>query len=269
MKYNLFRIAFHLLTAVFLTLTTQVGGLIYIFSVFKFPKVKKNYRIKRIALFSILYLTSSYLIIPNIAPLFGRIQIENSNILKPHNFITKLCNRNYITPKLNIVLKAVSKNLNKEFPKIKLIYLDANFPFFDGFPLLPHLSHNDGKKIDLSFIYVDTANHLTNLKPSNSGYGVYSTSTKNEFNQTNICIEKGYWQYDFTKYLTFGQSKKELKISKTATAKLIQLLLEKKEVSKLFIEPHLKKRLNLNNSKIRFHGCQAVRHDDHIHFQIR
>ncbi|MFT5619364.1 MAG: hypothetical protein ACI85I_002607, partial [Arenicella sp.] len=38
---------------------------------------------------------------------------------------------------------------------------------------------------------------------------------------------------------------------------------------KVFIEPHLKTRLGLENySKIRFHGCQAVRHDDHIHVQL-
>jgi len=33
--------------------------------------------------------------------------------------------------------------------------LDANFPFFDGFPILPHLSHNDGNKIDIAFYYGD------------------------------------------------------------------------------------------------------------------
>ncbi|WP_430412782.1 hypothetical protein [Kordia sp.] len=31
----------------------------------------------------------------------------------------------------------------------------------------------------------------------------------------------------------------------------------------------LKRRIrNLASSKIRFHGCYAVRHDDHIHLQI-
>ena len=40
-------------------------------------------------------------------------------------------------------------------------------------------------------------------------------------------------------------------------------------IEKVFIEPHLKTRLNLTSNKIRFHGCQAVRHDDHIHLQVK
>ena len=167
------------------------------------------------------------------------------------------------------VLTDISLRFNQEFPNIKVIYLDANFPFFDGFPLLPHLSHNDGKKIDLTFIYENKEREITNLKPSKSGYGVFEAPIKGELSQIEICKQNGFWQYDFTKYLTFGSTKEHFKLSKKATKTLIQLILKNSEVSKLFIEPHLKKRLKLNNSKIRFHGCRAVRHDDHIHFQIR
>jgi hypothetical protein len=163
----------------------------------------------------------------------------------------------------------VSSSLNREFPKTKLIYLDANFPFFNGFPLLPHLSHNDGKKIDLSIIYEDGNKNITNLKPSNSGYGIFVKAIKNKTNQTSICKQNGYWQYDFTKHFTFGSNKTNLNLSEKATRKLIQILCAKEQISKIFIEPHLKKRLKLLNSKVRFQGCQAVRHDDHIHFQIR
>lgn len=38
-------------------------------------------------------------------------------------------------------------------PQIRISYLDANFPFKDGFPLLPHLSHDDGRKVDIAFMY--------------------------------------------------------------------------------------------------------------------
>jgi len=38
---------------------------------------------------------------------------------------------------------------------------------------------------------------------------------------------------------------------------------------KIFIEPHLVKRLKLASNKIRFQGCRAVRHDDHLHVQLR
>ncbi len=170
---------------------------------------------------------------------------------------------------MNLILEDISKTLSNNNQDIQLVYLDANFPFFDGFPLLPHLSHNDGKKIDISFIYNDLNGNITNLKPTNSGYGVFVEPTKNELHQTTICKEKGFWQYDFTKYFTLGTVNDNLKLSNKFTKALINHILKHKEVTKVFIEPHLKNRLQLKNSKIRFHGCRAVRHDDHIHFQIK
>ena len=70
------------------------------------------------------------------------------------------------------------------------------------------------------------------------------------------------------KYLTLGKRNENLKISNEATKYLIQQIANDKAVQKIFIEPHLKQRFGLRNGKIRFHGCHAVRHDDHIHVQI-
>lgn len=39
-------------------------------------------------------------------------------------------------------------------------------------------------------------------------------------------------------------------------------------VKKILIEPHILERLNIQHPKIRFQGCRAARHDDHIHFQL-
>ena len=51
---------------------------------------------------------------------------------------------------------------------------------------------------------------------------------------------------------------------------MIRLFAQEKEVQKIFLEPHLKSRLGLNEfEKIRFQGCKAARHDDHIHVQLR
>ena len=42
------------------------------------------------------------------------------------------------------------------------------------------------------------------------------------------------------------------------------------QIKKIFIEPHLKQRLGLQKeNKIRFHGCGAVRYDDHKHVQLQ
>jgi len=217
----------------------------------------------------VLYLITTFLIIPKLAPIWGREPIKDTKLIQAHTFFTKLLNRNYVHPELNKVLQRVSISLNNKHNGIKLYYLDANFPFIDKFPLLPHLSHNDGRKIDLSLIYQNEKGVLTNKKQAISGYGAYVDPNSKEKSQATKCKKKGYWQYDFPKYMTFGRINKDLIFSKKATKYLINELVNQTSIQKIFIEPHLKNRMKLTQSKIRFHGCQAVRHDDHIHIQIK
>ena len=40
-------------------------------------------------------------------------------------------------------------------------------------------------------------------------------------------------------------------------------------VERVFVEPHLVRRLAVASPLIGFQGCRAARHDDHIHFQVR
>ncbi len=255
-------ILIHFLLVVLLTILTQIGGLIWLFSVIISIKLKKKKRF----VFPIIYLFFNLLIIPPIAKHFGRetLPVFSEN-LKPRNWVYPLLFRNYVKPELKNLLLKSSENLNQN--GISLTYLDANFPFYEGFPLLPHLSHNDGRKVDISFMYLNEDDESTNKKPSVSGYGVYSNSDNNYTSKD--CKEKGYWQYDFPKYLTFGKIN-DLDLDTKGTKTLIQELLSNSKTQKIFIEPHLKKTLGLSNqNKIRFHGCQAVRHDDHIHLQIK
>jgi len=170
---------------------------------------------------------------------------------------------------LQLAIANIALKFRKKHPKIKIVYLDANFPFINGFPLPPHLSHNDGKKIDVSFVYQELSGTITNKKPSFSGYGVYEIPKYREYNQSKICIDKGYWQYDFVKFLTLGTINNKLIFSEKVTKDLLLAIVHQKEIGKVFIEPHLKNRLQLPNNKIRFQGCKAVRHDDHIHFQLK
>jgi len=64
-------------------------------------------------------------------------------------------------------------------------------------------------------------------------------------------------------------SRKDLKFDQSNTKKLVEKIVRDPLTQKLLIEPHLKNRMNLSNNKIRFQGCHAVRHDDHIHHQIK
>ena len=252
-----------------MTVVTQIGGIIYLIAILLVKKSAEKKRLKRIGIFTGLYLLTTFLIVPSVAPTFGREKIKESEFLKAHSFFYKLANRNYVRPELNKSIGQIATEFERQHTGIKMVYLDANFPFINKFPLLPHLSHNDGKKIDVSLIYENNDGQLTNKKPSVSGYGVYEMPTQKEYDQTEVCKEKGNWQYDFPKYLTLGTINKGIEFSEKGTQQLVKLIIKQKNIGKLFIEPHLKVRLNLNNRKVRFHGCQAVRHDDHIHFQLK
>ena len=259
----------HFIIIILLTVVTQIGGILYFAAILVIKNNTEKRNLKRIFTFVALYLFSTFFVVPHIAKLFGREKIKETEIIQANTFFTKLLNRNYVKPSLNNVFQKISINFEKKQKGIKIIYLDANFPFIDKFPLLPHLSHNNGKKIDLSLIYELNNGEIINKKPSISGYGVYENPKKKEIKQFEICSKKGYWQYDFPKYLTFGKINKEILFSEKATKDLLNSILKQPEIGKIFIEPHLKIRMNLKNSKIRFHGCKAVRHDDHIHLQIK
>ncbi|MEQ8686096.1 MAG: hypothetical protein RIE86_12430 [Imperialibacter sp.] len=159
--------------------------------------------------------------------------------------------------------------MEAKFGGTKTNYLDANFPFFDQFPLLPHLSHNDGKKLDLAFYYIQ-GNSRSDSAPSFIGYGVYDEPKSGESDYPAICKQKGYWQYGLLSSVVPQWNKGDYKLDIVRTTELIKMLAVEHATSKVFIEPHLKQRWHLGRfDKIRFHGCQAVRHDDHIHIQIQ
>jgi hypothetical protein len=163
-------------------------------------------------------------------------------------------------------LIATAKSL--ESTGVELRYLDASFPFINNFPLLPHLSHNDGRKIDLSLVYETEDGQVTTKQKSRSGYGAFTGPESHEYDQIEKCVEGGYWQYDFPKYLTLGRINPGLQFSESGTKLVIKQLLKQSGVRKIFIEPHLKNRLDLTSNRVRYHGCQAVRHDDHIHVEL-
>lgn len=262
-----FKISLKLFIFLTLTVFTQIGGIVLIISEILSKKIGGIKIWFRLLIFTGLYVIFTMLLVPKFAMVLGREQVINTKCIRPTNYMTILLNRNYVKPELNVLLKHVVERLKGT--GIKIQYLDANFPFIDKFPLLPHLSHNDGKKIDLSLVYETKEGKITSNQKSNSGYGVFVEPKLNEVNQVRTCIEQGYFQYDYPKYLTLGTKHQDLLFSKKGTKTLIEAILQEKHLGKLFIEPHLKTRLNLNHNKVRYHGCRAVRHDDHIHIQLK
>lgn len=261
-----------------LTVLTQIGGLVFLLSILTHKwtnKLTTNKFLKitfRITSFVILYSFITFLVVPLIAKPFGRVPLPltEKNHLQPLNILTCFLNRNYVRPELKQTAFEVATKMNDKFPGTTTNYLEANFPFINKFPLIPHLSHNDGKKLDLSFCYRDSkTNEWTNECPSLIGYGICEEPRSNEKNTADFCAEKGFWQYSFLSRVVSQASKKDFAFDSERTRELVTLFVTQPTIGKIFIEPHLKTRMNLTSGKIRFHGCQAVRHDDHIHVQLK
>lgn len=285
------KIIIHTFIIILLTVLTQVGGLVWvlyfiIIALARYFFIKKTANVKHPALsrttssflklagFLALYLTLTLFVVPPLAKISGRTSLpltySQSFPVKPNNLFFCLMNRHYVTPSMRSTLKDIALYVQIGQPDAKIVYLDANFPFFDGFPLLPHLSHNDGRKLDLAFIYKNIKTQETAFGVSTSllGYGVCEIPQKGEYNQPAVCAKKGYRLYNFLYHINF-KKKRKTTLDNTQTTRLIRQLIQHKSIKKIFLEPHLKTRLGLQDeSKIRFHGCHAVRHDDHIHIEI-
>ncbi len=255
---------------ILLTVISQVGGVIYLLCLPFFKKLKASSH--RIALFVVVYSICSLLVVPALAPNFGRVALPLSKTgdLRPHTWWTCWLNRHYVTPKVKTSMARVIKKFQAEFPDQQVTYLDANFPFWNGFPLLPHLSHDDGKKLDLAFIYKNkkTKSVLKGGARSLLGYGVCEIPRKGEKNQPAICKKQGRWMYNFTRKLALRGHPTSVEADAWRTGRLIGYIAKDPGFRRLFLEPHLVDRWQLRGySKIVFHGCHAVRHDDHMHIE--
>jgi hypothetical protein len=260
-----------IVTAALLTILTQVGGLVLLMAlgIAKLPIVKPLKKFRTLSFFIILYALATAFIVPSVARLYGREPLNVfTSSLRPLNIMTCVLNRHYVKPELKGAMLEVATQLNVTYPGTILYYLDGSFPFINKFPLIPHLSHNDGKKLDICFFYKTKSGENLAGHPSPIGYGVFEGPKASESNMPAYCNSMGYWQYGIMEKLIPQNRKAEFLFDERRTKSLIMSVINHKSIRSIYIEPHLKERLSLNHGKIRFHGCFAVRHDDHIHVNL-
>lgn len=255
---------------IFLTIFTQIGGIVFLVSYYLSYRWKLN-RIKGLTLFLAIYLFCTVLAVPLIAPIFGRVALPIYGKLRPLNITTCLLNRHYVTPELKSSLLKISSRINTSYSGTYTQYLDANFPFINDFPLIPHLSHDDGRKIDLAFYYNNAkTGETTTSTPSWIGYGIYDGPKEYEVDFPKKCKNQGFWQYDAVSYIIPKWYANDYVVDVKRTSELVKMLSQDPSTHKIFIEPHLKSRWKLKRfDNVRYHGCHAVRHDDHIHWQVK
>ena len=103
-----------------------------------------------VAFFGLLHL----FIAPSLAALRGRVPLPcaarpDQPLAAAHPMYCWL-DRHYVDPRLLTLLLNLSREVARQYPGTTTLYLDGNLPFVNGFPLLPHLSHADGRKLDIA-----------------------------------------------------------------------------------------------------------------------
>ncbi len=252
-----------------LTALTQVGELVVLLNLLVLRLIHRPSRWQQTGLrgaaFLLIYTLSVFIFVPTLAQWNGRVPLpcfaSDAATLQAANVGYCLLMRNYVTPATQTRLLTVARQFRAVHPDSTVRYLDANFPFLNGFPLLPHLSHNDGRKVDLAFFYQRKDTHEPlNVSPSWLGYWCYEQP---QHSKEAACLGKSsYLRWDFD-WLQPRYAAYEMDAVRTRT--LLQLLAA--DAQKVLLEPHLQTRLGIQAANVKFQGCRAARHDDHVHAQ--
>ncbi len=181
--------------------------------------------------------------------------------LRAQSMLYCVLNRSYVTAETAAVASDLATAMAQRFPGTITLTLDGNFPFVTGFPLLPHLSHDDGEKLDLAFYYSDAEGRpLSGETRSPLGYWAFENPSDASCPANSPTLR---WNFAWAQGLFPDRP-----LDATRTAAAIRWLADDPRVTKIFVEPPLAQKLGVTGPKVRFQGCRAARHDDHIHFQL-
>ena len=259
-------------TAIVLTALSQIGGAVLILAWLAGRVLRPRGRRfwTTAALFVLLHAGITQWLVPPLAGLGGRqpLPCNLDGPVRPHSLLYCALNRHYVTPQAAAMLDALAAFLAPRHAGVQVVYLDASFPFFDGFPLPPHLSHDDGRKVDLTFFYRDAAGRPSAvITPSPIGYWGFEQPRPGD---PAPCGHGGgmtlRWDMAWLQPLLPDRD-----LHAGATRDMLRWLAgdgQQHGVERLLLEPHLQQRLRVAGPLVRFQGCRAARHDDHVHVQV-
>jgi len=248
-----------------LTLLTQIGGVAYLVALLVTWRWRRVSRWRRTAYVTtatlLIYAVASIAIVPPLAGLLGRERAPCAST----TLVSCVLNRTYLEPKTLTLVRALDQAVASHFPGSGVTVLEGSFPFFDGFPLPPHLSHHDGRKVDLAYFYRDVSGHpIAAGSPSPIGYFHFQQPRARDREPCAGRFTPLRWDFAWLQ-----PKEPAWVLDEERTRAMILWLQARPEVTRLFIEPHLADRLGASGGKVRFQGCQAARHDDHLHVEVR
>lgn len=244
------RMARHAVVFVALTVLTQVGGVVWLLAR------------GRLWVFAVLYL-GVWTVVQVAAPLAGRVPLPcRGEVLRTQSVVPCALLRNFVTPELREVAETAAAQVARQYPGTVTLTLDGGFPFLTGFPLIPHLSHDDGEKIDFAFYYQGSDGaYQAGRTASPVGYLAFEA-----LDEPDACGPA--WVTMRWDIRWFRPMLRKLDLEPGRTTALIRAVLADARVGKVFVEPPLARRLGVADDKLRFQGCRAARHDDHVHLQL-
>lgn len=224
-----------------------------------------------IVIFIVLFLVNNLAVMPGLAALAERVPLRcfsSETSLQPASKWTCLLSRHYVTPALKTKLEDVASELNKKDPSQIVYFLDAGFPFDFDLPMLPHLSHRNGRAIDLAYAYQRETpmGFVPSEPPSPIGYWKYEGPNRDETQPCRGKMSALRWDMEWLQ-----ETMADTVMDRVRTRAMIHALLDDKTgapLTRMFIETHLAERLELVDPRVRFQGCSAARHDDHFHVEI-
>lgn len=197
---------------------------------------------------------------PNAAGLVS-LPCDQSTPLKPVAARYCRANRHFVTPGVRDALVDAANAMAARYPGEALRFMDASGP--DGVkPFAPHLSHGDGRQIDLGLYYTDRQGTPLKAFPDTSRYGGYWPAEPARPGERIACPQGRVGPAEKPD----PPADRPWRLDEARTRALIETLIADRRVRRILIEPHLERRLGLwGHPKLRFAGCQAARHDDHLH----
>jgi hypothetical protein len=254
-----------------LTILTQVGGVALLATAW-LARLRRWPAWLSVLGFVAVYGVTSFVIVPPLAKIGGRERLPcPATPERPYGAVNPLLcvlNRNYVRPEADAGVSALATHMAARYPGTITRYLDAGFPFLDGFPLMPHLSHRDGLKVDLAYYYREAdGTRVLDGAASPIGYWAYEAPRAGEatpcaaFHGLNL-------RWDFAALQSGVTRRADAERIKTMLA---WLTTEGRTygLRKILIEPHLKQRWAPDADRVRFQGCRAARHDDHLHLELQ
>jgi len=269
------------LLVILLTLVTQIGGLVLwlAWPLLQWTRGRLRDRSVRasraaaLAIFLLLYALVSTFVVPPMAAALGRERLPCfATAERPLQAVSPLfclTNRNYARPAVLRLLADLSDAMAQAAPGAVTAYLDAGFPFLDGFPMLPHLSHRHGRDVDLAFFYLrrDAATPSPAGGSWPIGYWAYVLPRAGDPQPCTARMVDLRWDLDWLQPAFEG-----VRLDERRTAAMLRWLSDNASrygIRKILLEPHLQRRLATDVRLVRFQGCRAARHDDHLHVQTR